>query len=156
MKALDIMNKKVIKVKKESSVGVVIEKLIEHGLSGLPVVNDKNEIVAYISDRDIMRYIGRQKDQVFGTLFFSQIMQGDHEDFEGRAKRLMNLNVMEIAQTKVYKISSEVEVEDVAAFLGEKDIQKIPVVRNGALVGTVSRSDIIRNTFIVPEKKAVM
>lgn len=155
MKALDIMNTQVIKVKKEHSVSLVIEKLIEHGLSGLPVVNDKNEMIAYISDGDIMRYIGRQKDLVFGTLFFSQIMSGDHDNLESRAKRLMNLNVMEIAKTKVYKISSEAEVEDIAAFLGEKDIQKVPVVRNGALVGTISRGDIIRNTFKL-KKSAVI
>jgi len=147
MKAHEIMNTQVIKVKKEHSVRFVIEKMIEHAVNGLPVVNDKNELVAYISDGDIMRYIGRQKDLVLGTLFFSQIMKGDNDNLESRAKRLMELNVMEIAQTKVYKISSEVDVEDIAAFLGKKNIQRIPVVRKGALVGIISRTDIIRSTF---------
>ncbi|WP_071392999.1 CBS domain-containing protein [Bacillus tuaregi] len=147
MKALDIMNKQVIKVKKEHSVGLAIEKIMEYGLSGLPIVNDKNEIVAYISDGDILRYIGRQKDIVFGTLFFPQIMKGDTDNLEARAKQLLDLNVMEIAQKKVYKISAEVEVGDIAAFLAEKNIHRIPVVKNGVLVGTISRADIIRNAF---------
>ncbi|MFJ5621352.1 CBS domain-containing protein [Peribacillus loiseleuriae] len=37
----------------------VIEKFMEHSINDLPVINDGNEIVAYISDGDIMRCIGK-------------------------------------------------------------------------------------------------
>uniref|UniRef100_UPI0038657C51 CBS domain-containing protein n=1 Tax=Paenibacillus psychroresistens TaxID=1778678 RepID=UPI0038657C51 len=63
-------------------------------MSGLPIVNERNEIVAYISDGDIMRYIGKKH-----------------------------------------------------MTMGEKKIKKVPVERQGVLVGIISRGDVIRHVF---------
>ncbi|WP_420872006.1 CBS domain-containing protein [Cohnella rhizosphaerae] len=63
MLAQDIMIKQVYKVKESDTVRRVIERFIEHGISGLPVVNDRNEIVGYVSDGDVMRYIGKHEDR---------------------------------------------------------------------------------------------
>src|SRR4051795_9507262 len=98
LQAHEMMKRHVIKVKEYDCVGFVIEKFIEYGISGLPIVNDRNEMVAYISDGDIMRYIGKHDDLVIGTLFFSKVYRGDLEEFEERVIRIMDLNVMEIAK----------------------------------------------------------
>ena len=45
MKAHDIMNRYVYKVKETDTVRSVIERFIQHRISGLPVVNERNEIV---------------------------------------------------------------------------------------------------------------
>jgi len=147
MKARDIMVCQVYKVKEEDTVRSVIEKFIEHGISGVPVVNDRNEIVGYISDGDIMRYIGKHQDQVVDFFYFSTIIQGDNEEFEERAKKLLGLNVMEIAQKKVMKVDWEEEIDRIAAILGKKRIKKLPVERNGVLVGIISRGNVIRHAF---------
>ena len=60
MQAHEIMIKEVYKVKESDTVRAVIEKFVEHRISGLPVVNDRNEIIGYVSDGDIMRYIGKR------------------------------------------------------------------------------------------------
>ena len=75
----------------------MIEKFIEYGISGLPIVNDRNEMVGYISDGDIMRYIGKH-DDLFWCIIFYKLFNGDFEAFEERAIRIMDLNVMEIAK----------------------------------------------------------
>jgi len=147
LKAHDIMIRHVHKVKQNDTVRAVIEKFIEHRISGLPVVNDRNEIVAYISDGDIMRYIGKHKDVVIDSLYFAAVFKGDHEKFEERARNLLDLNVLDIATRKVIKVSWDEEVEEFAAILGKKRIKKVPVERNGVLVGIISRGDIIRHTF---------
>ena len=56
MRANEIMISHVYKVKESDSVRSVIEKFSAYRISGLPVVNDRNEIVAYVSDGDAMRY----------------------------------------------------------------------------------------------------
>lgn len=147
MQAHEIMKNQVVKVKEQDSVESVIKKLIEYGINGLPVVNDRNEIVAYISDEDIIRYIGKPNDIVIGTLFFAQVFKVDEEEFEERAQKIRELNVMEIAQKAVYKVKWDEEIENIAEILGKKEIKKLPVVRNGILVGIISRGDVIRNTF---------
>ena len=147
MQAHEIMKHHVIKVKEYDYVGFVIEKFIEYGISGLPIVNDRNEMVGYISDGDILRYIGKHDDIVLGTFFFTQLFKGDFEAFEDRANRIMDLNVLEIAKKSVHKVAWNEEIENIAAILGKKQIKKLPVERKGVLVGIISRGDVIRSTF---------
>ncbi len=147
MQAHDIMKKSVIKVKEQESIHCVITKFLEYGISGMPVVNDRNEIVGYISDGDILRYIGKPNDIIIGTPFFIKLFKVDQTEFIERAQKVRDLNVMELAQKAVYKVAWNEEMETVAAILGEKKIKKLPVERNGVLVGIISRGDVIRNTF---------
>jgi CBS domain-containing protein len=147
MKAHEIMISQVYKVKESDAVRAVVEKFIEHRISGLPVVNERNEIVAYVSDGDIMRYIGKHKDLIMDSFYYVAMIKGDDEEFAERVQRLLNLNVLKIAKKKVIKVSWDEEVEDVAAILGNKQIKKLPVVRNGVLVGIISRGDVIRHSF---------
>ena len=64
MKAMDIMRFAKFTVRRlkkltEYRLAMSLRSFIIHRISGLPVVNDRNEVVAYISDGDIMRYIGQ-------------------------------------------------------------------------------------------------
>ncbi|KQL51237.1 hypothetical protein AN964_19785 [Heyndrickxia shackletonii] len=145
MQAYEIMINQVYKVKENDTVRSVIEKFIEHGISGLPVVNDRNEIVAYISDGDIMRYIGKTKDIVVDSFYYINVIKG--EEFEERVEQILDLNVMKISKNKVIKVAWNAEIEKIAGILGKKQIKKLPVERNGVLVGIISRGDVIRNIF---------
>ena len=147
MKAHEIMVSEVYKVNERDTIRSVLERFVNKRISGLPVVNDRNEIVGYISDGDIMRYIGKHKDIIINTFFFMELVKGDDENFEERVKRILELNVMKIAVTKLHKVQWNDEVEDIAAILGEKRIKKLPVERDGVLVGIISRGDVIRNSF---------
>lgn len=147
MQAHEIMVNQVYKVKEDATVRTVIERFIDYRISGMPIVNDRNEVVAYISDGDILRYIGRHEDRFIDNFYYTFVIKGDQEDFEERKQRLLQLNVLEIAQKKVIKVSWNEEVETIASLLGKKQIKKVPVERNGVLVGVISRGDVIRNAF---------
>ncbi|ASK61819.1 CBS domain-containing protein [Virgibacillus phasianinus] len=147
MQAHEMMIHDVYKVMETDSVRAVIKKFIEHRISGVPVVNHRNEIIAYVSDGDIMRYIGKHKDIFVDSLYTVTVFKGDNEEFDERIKKILDLNVLELAKRKVEKIQSHKEIEEVAAILGKKRIKKLPVERDGVLVGIISRGDVIRNTF---------
>lgn len=147
MQAHEIMIKEVYKVKETDNVRSVVRNFIDYRISGLPVVNDRNEIVGYVSDGDIMRYIGKHKDIFVDALYTVSVIKGDEESFDERVQTILDLNVLKIAKSKVEKVEWDREMEDVAAFLGEKQIKKLPVERDGVLIGIISRGDVIRNTF---------
>ncbi|WP_059053050.1 CBS domain-containing protein [Paenibacillus senegalimassiliensis] len=147
MQAHEIMIKQVYKVKESDTVRSVIQRFMEYRISGLPIVNERNEIVSYISDGDIMRYIGKHRDVVVDSFYYVAVFEGDSEAFEQRAQRLLDLSVMEIGKRKVIKVSWDEELENIAAILGKKQIKKLPVERNGVLVGIISRGDVIRHSF---------
>jgi CBS domain-containing protein len=147
MLARDIMISKVYKVTGSDTVRSVIDKFIKYRISGLPVVNDRNEIIGYVSDGDIMRYIGKHDDVVVDAIWSSFVVRGDDEDFPNRASHLLKLNVLEIAKRKVIKVKWDEDIENIAAILGKKKIKKLPVERDGVLVGIISRGDVIRHAF---------
>lgn len=147
MQAHEIMIRQVYKVKEYDTVRSVIDRFIQHRISGLPVVNDRNEVVAYISDGDIMRYIGKHPNLVINSIYFTAVLRGDVDKFDDKTTSLLCSNVMDIAKRKVITVPWNEEVENIAAILGEKHIKKLPVERNGVLVGIISRGDVIRNVF---------
>ncbi|RFB18919.1 CBS domain-containing protein [Bacillus sp. HNG] len=146
MQAQHIMKRDVITVKNTDTVKTVVEKFIQYGISGLPVIDDNNHIIGYISDGDIMRFIGKHKDIMINTFDYMAVIK-DQDEYEERAQKLLELNVMEVAKTSVLKIAYSEKVENIAAILGKKHIKKLPVERDGKLVGIISRGDVIRESF---------
>lgn len=147
MKAHNIMKKQVIKVKEQDNMQSVIEKFLDYGISGVPVVNDRNEIVGYVSVENVIRHIGKPNDLIFGTPFFINHYQIEEGSFVERAQQIRKMNVMEIAQTKVYKVAWDEEIETITAILTNEKANKILVERRGVLVGIISRNDVIINSF---------
>src|SRR5699024_6826280 len=106
------MKTPVIKVEENETLRAVVKKFIQNGISGLPIVNDNDEMVGYISDGDIMRYIGKHKHIFYDSFFFFGAMKGDHEGFEQRAKRVIDLNVMVIAKENVITANWDTRSEE--------------------------------------------
>ena len=103
--------------------------------------------VGFISDGDIMKYIGRSDGSVLdATRMLYRIP--DTENFMQRVADLIDLNVMRIATKGAISVPSGSSLDDACRLLAEKRIKKIPVVdAEGCLVGSLSRSDIIRSTM---------
>jgi len=147
MKAKDIMIRDVYQVGENATVREVIKHFITHRISGLPVVNEAGEIAGYISDGDIMRYIGKHQDIIIDSILTVGIISGDDKSFSERVQGVLDLDVHHVSKRKIITIDAESEAEDVAAVLGKKQIKKLPVTKDGKLVGIISRGDVIRHTF---------
>ncbi len=147
MQAHEIMINEVYTVNENDIVKSVIKKFIQYRISGIPIINSKSEIVAYVSDGDIMRYIGKHENLVVDFLYYVSAEKGDNDEFEDRLQKILNLNIMDIAQRKVIKVPIDEEIENIAAILAKKNIKKLPVEHNGVLVGIISRGDVIRKCF---------
>jgi CBS domain-containing protein len=147
-KAHEVMVAPVITVGEKDTVETVLKAFVDYRISGVPIINSKNEPVGFISDGDIMNYIG-YRDPI---IFFSDITSYtntwvDTESLEDKIKDLKNLNVMKIATKRVITVQVDEDLDKVAKILGNKKIKKVPIVKNKELVGIISRGDIIR--FIV-------
>jgi CBS domain-containing protein len=147
MQASDIMIDHAYTVNEKDSIREVLRLFIDKGISGVPVVDDEHRIVAFITDGDIMRFIGKHKDTIIDTFYFISVVRGDEDEYEDRTQAILNKNVMTIATKKVVKIQWDEAVENVAALLSKKQFKKVPVEKDGKLAGIISRGDIIRTSF---------
>ncbi len=139
-----IMKRDVYLINDDATVLDAMRSLLEHKTSGLPIVDEHSNVVGFISDGDIMKNLAVQKPSVSDLVYGLAIYHGDQE-FDKRLSEVAQLNVMELANTNVLSVSADSTIEDICRLLGEKRIKKVPVVDDGVLVGTVSRSDVTRH-----------
>ena len=142
-KIKDIMQTDVYSVPYKATVKEVLELMVEKEVSGVPIIDDENFVIGFISDGDIMKFIAKQDPRIIDMTSFITVWY-DTETFEKKLDDLMNLNVMELATSKVVSVDEDFEIDEVAKILGKKKIKKVPVLRDGRLVGVVNRSHIIR------------
>jgi len=133
----------IITVTDNSTVNDVMEKFVANRISGLPVVNTDNEPIGFISDGDIMKYIGCNNTIVV-DYFTHMITWFDNATMEKKVNDLRKLSTMELAKRRVITVDVDTELDNVAQILGNKRIKKVPVVKHKKLVGIISRGDIIR------------
>lgn len=139
----NIMEKDVYTVNEKDTIADVLRVLVDKKTSGLPIIDDNQSIVGFISDGDIMKYIAKQDPRIIDMTSFITVWY-DIESFDQKLEDLLKINVMELATTKAITVNEDEAIDDVARILGKKKIKKVPVEADGKLVGVISRSNIIR------------
>lgn len=138
-----VIRNDVYSIGEDATVRDVAAALLNYRTSGLPVVDGDGHVVGFVSDGDIMRGLGKQ-NPVASDLAWCVASYGDDEPFDDRVAALMDMGVMELATRRVVSVGDDVSLEEVSHILSARQIKKIPVLRDGMLVGTISRSDIVR------------
>src|SRR5947208_17167119 len=113
MIARDIMTRKVYTIRSEASAQEAAQQLDQHRISGLPVVDEGNDIIGIVTEADIISKV----------------------DKEG-------LRVSDIMSTEVISVNEETPARDIALLVTERKIKRVRYVQDGKLVGIVCCSDI--------------
>jgi CBS domain-containing protein len=119
----DYMAKQLITFKEHQTMVELMDALLKHKISGACVVNDENELIGVISEGDTL------KDAV----------KGKYDNMPNKSA-----TIGECMTRNPIFISPEMDVFEVADIFLNKRIRRLPVVKNGKLVGQVSQRDIIR------------
>ena len=131
-----------------ATVAEVVRLLAEHGVSSLPVVDERGFVVGFISDGDIMGAVAQHRAHSIFTGGDASMLYFDDMSFEERVDQLKERCVMDFAVRKVVCAKPEQSIARVAATLSKKKFKKLPVVNDaGVLVGVIRRSDIVKRIF---------
>jgi CBS domain-containing protein len=149
MRAMDVMTTNVITVDPDTPVQAVATLLAERGISGVPVVDSANQLVGILSEGDLLHRVetgterrpdrrsGRRRSWWLDTIGSDEELARDYVKSHGRtAKDVMTRDVISVSDTT--------ELADIATLLETKRIKRVPVVRDGKLVGIVSRANLVR------------
>ena len=137
-----LMEKTPFVVKDTMPVGEVMHELVNRKVSGMPVVDDGCAPIGFISDGDIMRYLSECHPAI--TSSYSLMEAANSQTFDEKLKELVALPVSHIATERVVSISQDATLQEACTLLAQHKLKKVPVVQNGAIVGMLSRSDVIR------------
>ncbi len=131
MNVEEIMTPNPERVYVTDSVADAINKLFEMDVRHLPVVDENDEVVGMLSDRDLRSY----------SLPYAMEYEGPGESDE-RAERA----VSDVMQGDVISVGTDADLSEVISLMIDEKVGAIPVVDalEGGLVGIVSYIDVLR------------
>lgn len=136
MLARDIMTKEVVTASKDTPVVEAINKLLKNRITGMPVVDAEGNLVGIVSEADLI-----YKEESILPLSAYWM---DKADFLKACRKAVATCVEEAMTSRVYSVSEEVPVEEIATMMIEKGIKRVPVVRGRKVVGIISRADVMK------------
>lgn len=128
VKVEDCMTKQLVTFRPDQLIHDVIEKLLEHNISGGPVVNEENEVVGMISEGDCMK----------------EVRKGIYDNMPTLSDK-----VSDFMTKNVISISPEINVFEAADLFLDKKIRRFPVIKDGKLLGQISQRDVIKAVFMM-------
>jgi CBS domain-containing protein len=105
--------------------------LVRRGFSALPVIEADGRLIGLLSDRELIRDLLTSYLQAGGAT---------SRQADAAAARL----VRDVMTRQVLCVSPEQPLADVASLMYNKDVEQVPVVAEGQLVGFLTRGDIVR------------
>ncbi len=137
----DIMTKNVITIDKNATVGELSKLLIKNKISGIPVVDDNNNLVGIATDADIII----QESDLPLPLSFSHAFLQKYESYVKSTKEYLKTKVENIMTKGLKTIYEDDTITKAVNIIINNDINRIPVVdKNNRLKGIITRADIIK------------
>ena len=141
MKARDVMVSPVITVRPSASVKEVAKIFLERQISAVPVVDDQGKIVGIVSEGDLLHRseAGTQRQRPWWLLALTRddALAADYVKAHAR-------KVSDVMATEVITAGPDTPLHEIASTLEKYAIKRVPIVKDGQLVGIVSRANLIQ------------
>lgn len=141
MKAAEIMTANVITIRPEASIAEAAELLLSHRISGAPVVDADGQLVGIVSEGDLLRRVeaGTERRRSWWLEIFtrSDTLAAEYVKAHGR-------KVADIMTRWIVTVAEDTPLAKVADLLEGHRIKRVPVVRDGKVVGIVSRANVLQ------------
>lgn len=151
MKAREVMSTRVVSVHPDTPARDVAMALLSHGISAVPVVDAAGAVVGIISEGDLMprNEAAREarRDWWLQLLSEGEQLHPDYLNFMKADRR----TARQMMVSPVVTIDEDTELSDVTEILVANRIKRVPVMRQGQLVGIVSRADLLKS-LVAPAK----
>src|SRR5262245_49556148 len=141
MNAGDVMTQSTVTVDPDASITHAIQLMLKRRISGLPVVDDTGALVGILTEGDLLRRaeLGTQKRRPRWIEFLigPGRLASEYVSACGR-------KVREVMTTPVHIVSEDTPLTDVVNIMESKQVKRLPVLRDGRLVGILSRANLLR------------
>lgn len=142
--AASIMTREVVTVGPNASVTEVARRLAEHDISAVPVCDPDGRLLGMLSEGDLMRPFGAANEMRrawwLGVLAEGTDLAPEFLEYV----RLNNRRAADLMTREVVTATERTSAAEVADMLSKHNIKRVPILRDGKLVGIVSRADLVR------------
>jgi CBS domain-containing protein len=141
MKASDVMTRTVITVNEQAPIAEALQLMLGKAISGLPVVNCNDHLVGIITEGDLLRraelaterHIAWWKNLLFGPWYSA-------EEYVRTNAR----SVGSVMTRETLCIAEDTPVSMIVRMMEQGHVKRLPVMKDGKVIGIVSRRDVLR------------
>lgn len=141
MNAADVMVSNVITVGPEARLQDVAHTLLTNRISAMPVVDAGGKLVGVVSEGDLMRRAeagtGRHRPWWLAMLTGREVLAAEYVKEHSR-------KVSDVMTRKVVTASPDTPLRDIATLLEKNGIKRVPIMKDGKVVGIVSRANLLQ------------
>jgi CBS domain-containing protein len=144
MRAQEVMTTKVISVGPEAATRDVARLLLDNQISAVPVLNSDGIPIGMVSEGDL---IGRDEtERLARHEWWLEVMTGMQMLDDGFKSRVgvTDRTARDVMSTPLVTVTEKTGVSEIARLLAIHHVKRVPVVRDGRIVGIVSRADLLR------------
>jgi CBS domain-containing protein len=140
MKASDVMTPRVISIEPDAPIMRAVRLMLQNRVSGLPVIGPKGELVGMVTEGDFIRRgeIGTQRRRNRWLEFLIGPGRLADEYVHARGRK-----VEEVMTREPITVTADTPLDEVVRLMERHRIKRLPVLREGALVGIVTRANIM-------------
>ena len=136
----DVMTRSVVSVGRNTPLKDVAQALIDHGISGVPVL-DEGTVLGVVSEADLL--VKEQGPDAIHHRRFARFL-GESRGSREQLVKLGAITAAEAMTAPAITIESFRPLHEAAAVMTARRVNRLPVVDDGRLVGIISRADLIR------------
>ncbi|MCB9758541.1 MAG: CBS domain-containing protein [Alphaproteobacteria bacterium] len=140
--AIDIMNREPLLVSPDLSVGDLARKLLEADVDGACVVKD-GKLVGVVTSMDLV-FQDKQVHLPTMIAFIDALIPIGAGRTKTELEKITASTVREIMTTDVKKVPFDAPLDEIATLMVEHHITLVPVVRDGRVLGTITKKDVLR------------
>lgn len=140
MKINEIMTRDVKFLSSDMSVAEAIDLLTSQKISGLPVVDDKGQLVGMFTEKSVLKAVLPSYVSQVGHFVY----ENSPKTVKSKVAQLATARVVDLMRKEVVKVTEETPVSEVARIMLTQNVRRVPVVdKDGKMVGIAARSDVL-------------
>jgi len=137
----DVMTAQIVTAAPDQRLADVARTMVERDIRAVPVVDDTGALVGIVTHRELLRhllpgFVQRSTTGSFRAPTKAEIARGSADP--------RDLPVRDVMSRSVLSVSEDQTLSDVATLMNSKDVDRFPVTRDGAVVGFLTRADLVR------------
>lgn len=141
MKAAELMTHPVVTIEPDAPVTAAVTLMLRNRISGLPVVDRDGRLVGMVTEGDFLRRAETGTEQRHPR--WLEFLMGPGR-LAGEYVRTHARRVSDVMTPDVASVGEDAPADEIVALMERRRIRRVPVVRNGALVGIVTRANLLR------------
>jgi CBS domain-containing protein len=147
MNAHELMTTGLVVVPPDMPVSAVAELLASRSISAVPVTAPDGTLLGLVTEGDLIHRLAETKR---GPLGWFLALFGDRRKLAERFVKAHGARAADLMTRELVTVGEDSSAEQIAQLMEQHHIRRVPVLREGKLVGIVSRADLLRAALLPP------